>query len=254
MLILISTLVFWISNPKSIFGQIWVKNSNCRKTGTYGFLENVDSYSDISFLNFRPLIRFWVNLGRNNQSCPFYLKIGTHSILEELIPYQELDFWNFDSRIHFWVSLDQKNIPCLLLFETLFLLILYSKLDLHSFAPFYARFWKYEVHFYFIVDIYIYIYIYMYIYIYIMLIHIYIHITVYIDIYIYIYTYIYHSCHSVPFWQFWGFFGFWIWCPFSTYSNNLRKLYPFSYFLMKDKSKETHQLITNYVHNKWVAN
>ena len=56
MLILIPTLVFWIFNPKSIFGQIWIKKSklsilpeNCHTW----YLEDAYSYSDISFLNFK---------------------------------------------------------------------------------------------------------------------------------------------------------------------------------------------------------
>ena len=52
MLNLIPTLVFWICNPKSIFGQIWTKKV----------------------------------------SCPFRLKIGTHSISRMLIHIPSLIF------------------------------------------------------------------------------------------------------------------------------------------------------------------
>ena len=56
MLILIPTLVVWISKPKSIFGQILAK-----KVGVVRFAENwhtdyledADSYFDISFLKFQ---------------------------------------------------------------------------------------------------------------------------------------------------------------------------------------------------------
>ena len=61
MLILIPTLVFWIANPKSIFGQIWTEKvkvvcfawnlANLHIHTQY--LEDVDSYSDISFLKFQ---------------------------------------------------------------------------------------------------------------------------------------------------------------------------------------------------------
>ena len=37
------------------------------------YLQDGDSYFGISFLNFQPLIHFWVNLGRKSQSCPFCL-------------------------------------------------------------------------------------------------------------------------------------------------------------------------------------
>ena len=55
-LILISTLVFWIYNPKSILGQIWAKKSklsDLHENWHLRFLEDADSYSDISFLNFK---------------------------------------------------------------------------------------------------------------------------------------------------------------------------------------------------------
>ena len=61
MLILIPTLVFWIANPKSIFGQIWTEKvkvvcfawnlANLHIHTQY--LEDVDSYSDISFLKYQ---------------------------------------------------------------------------------------------------------------------------------------------------------------------------------------------------------
>ena len=48
-------------------------------------LEDADSYSDISFLNFQPKIHFWANVCQKSQNCPFCLKIGTQSILRMLI-------------------------------------------------------------------------------------------------------------------------------------------------------------------------
>ena len=60
MLILIRTVAFWIPNPKSIFGQIWTEKvkvvcfawnlANLHIHTQY--LEDVDSYFDISFLKF----------------------------------------------------------------------------------------------------------------------------------------------------------------------------------------------------------
>ena len=43
------------------------------------YLEDTDFYSDISFLNFQSFIHFWANLGRKSQSCSFCLKIGTYT-------------------------------------------------------------------------------------------------------------------------------------------------------------------------------
>ena len=54
MLILIPTLVFWISNPNSLFGQIWakkVKYVSIENWQTW-YIEDADSYSNISFMNF----------------------------------------------------------------------------------------------------------------------------------------------------------------------------------------------------------
>ena len=79
MLILIPTLVFWISNP-------------------------------ISFPFFK--FPFWANLRQKSQSCPFKLKIGTHGILEMQIPNLDLYFWNSVPKIHFWANLGQKSQSC----------------------------------------------------------------------------------------------------------------------------------------------
>ena len=61
-MILIPKLVFWISYPKSIFGEIWSAKVKAiyfafKLTHTYAhththteYLENADSYSEISFL------------------------------------------------------------------------------------------------------------------------------------------------------------------------------------------------------------
>ena len=77
MLILIATLVFWISNPKSIFGQIWaglmhyLKDADSQylkdariHTASQGcnisrmqeyiqYLKDADSYFDANFLKFQ---------------------------------------------------------------------------------------------------------------------------------------------------------------------------------------------------------
>ena len=61
MLILIPTIFFWIVNPKSIFGQIWAEKVKAvcfawKLAYTHihtQYLEDVDSYFDISFLKFQ---------------------------------------------------------------------------------------------------------------------------------------------------------------------------------------------------------
>ena len=123
-LILVPTLVFWISKPKSIFVQIWTKkvkvvqfgwklahkvswqcwllfqhyvfqfptlNPFLEKLGPKNwkwfiltehwhtwYIEDVDCYSDNSFLNCYPYTRLWTNLGWKSENCLFCLKIGAH--------------------------------------------------------------------------------------------------------------------------------------------------------------------------------
>ena len=93
MLIFIPTLVFWISNPKSIFGEIWAKkfkvvrfvwklahtvSRECRFLFQHQFsdirnlsLENADFYSNISFLKFQTKSFFLANLSRKSQILYF---------------------------------------------------------------------------------------------------------------------------------------------------------------------------------------
>ena len=54
-------------------------------------------------------IHFWENLGQENQSCLFCLKIGTQSTSKVLILISTLVFWNFQLKIHFWANLGQKS-------------------------------------------------------------------------------------------------------------------------------------------------
>ena len=134
MLILIPTLVFWISNPNFLFGQIWAKKVKvvrfnwklthmvswkCRfripnlgqkiknwpfwlKIGIYGILQVLIPNPDLDFWNSDPKFHFWANLSRKSQSCPFFLKIGTHGLLTMLIFVPTLVFWISDSKSVFW--------------------------------------------------------------------------------------------------------------------------------------------------------
>ena len=88
MLIFIPTLVFWISNLKSILGKIWtkkVKSFVLPENWYTCYLKVADSCSNISFLNFKTLIHFWANLDQKTQSCPVWLKIGKQSVTTMLI-------------------------------------------------------------------------------------------------------------------------------------------------------------------------
>ena len=77
---------FGPQNP--IFGQIWAKKpklSVLPENWHTESLEDADSYSLISFLNFLPEVYFGANLGRKSQSCLFCPKIGIWDILRMLI-------------------------------------------------------------------------------------------------------------------------------------------------------------------------
>ena len=79
----------------SFLGKFGPKMSNLSvlsKNWHTCYLEDADSYSDISFLNFQPKTCIWVNLGQENQRCPFCLKIGKHGILRMLILIPTLIF------------------------------------------------------------------------------------------------------------------------------------------------------------------
>ena len=58
----------------------------------------VDSYSNITFLSFQPLIFFWTNLSRKTLSCSFWLKIGTPGISRMLILMPTIVFWIANSK------------------------------------------------------------------------------------------------------------------------------------------------------------
>ena len=90
MLILILTLVFWISNPNFLFGQIWAKKV---KVLCFDWKLAHMVSGKCRFRIFDPKIQFWANLGPKSQSCLFYLKIGTHAISRFLILVPILVFW-----------------------------------------------------------------------------------------------------------------------------------------------------------------
>ena len=115
MLILISTLVFWISNPKSIFRQIWakkVKVVRLPENWHTWYLEDAHSYFSISFLHFQPKNHFWANFGQKSQSCLFCLNIGTHGILRILTVISTLVFWISKPKFLFLANLGRKSQSC----------------------------------------------------------------------------------------------------------------------------------------------
>ena len=88
MLILIPTLVFWFPNPKSIFGEIWVKKVKVVQFGwklTHMVSRRCWFLFRHYFSLFPTLNPFLDKLGREIQSCLFWLKIGTHGISRMLI-------------------------------------------------------------------------------------------------------------------------------------------------------------------------
>ena len=114
-LILIPTLVFWISNPKSIFGQIWAKKVKVvyfdwklahRVSRRFWFLFR--HY----FSQFPSLNPFLANLGRKIQSCPFCLKIGKHGIPRMMILISTLVFWISKPKFIFGQNWAKKSQNC----------------------------------------------------------------------------------------------------------------------------------------------
>ena len=110
MLILIPTLVFWISKPNPFLGKFGPKKSKLSILAENGteYLDDADSYSDINLINFQPWIHFWANLGRRIQSCRFWLKIGTRVISRILILISILVFWISKSKSIFGQSYAQE--------------------------------------------------------------------------------------------------------------------------------------------------
>ena len=96
MLILIPTLVFWFPNPKSIFGEIWVKKVKVVQFGwklTHMVSRRCWFLFRHYFSLFPTLNPFLDKLGREIQSCLFWLKIGTHGISRMLILIPTIFFW-----------------------------------------------------------------------------------------------------------------------------------------------------------------
>ena len=145
MLILILTLIFWISNPKSILRQIWVKKVKilmfrilCEFVILYKkvkvvrfawrlgvFLEDYDSYSNIRFLDFQSWVSFSGNLVWKSQRYLFSLKIDTHththtqreSNSRMLILTLELVFWNSKPISTFFGKFESKKLNSQLCLE-----------------------------------------------------------------------------------------------------------------------------------------
>ena len=110
MLILISTLIFWIFNSKSIFGEIWAKKSqSCTfflKNWHTCYLEDADSYAIIIFLNFQPEIHFYANLDQKKSKLSVLPENWHTWYLEDADSYSDISFLNFQLYIHFWGDLD----------------------------------------------------------------------------------------------------------------------------------------------------
>ena len=94
MLILIPTLIFWISNPKSIFGQIWAKISKVASFA--GKLAHMVSRG------------YWFLLQRYFSEFPalnpFMGEIGLKNYIFDILT-PKFFFSNSDPKSHFWASL-----------------------------------------------------------------------------------------------------------------------------------------------------
>ena len=84
-LILILTLVFWISfigKPKFIYWQIWAEKVKVLNID-WKFAHRVPRQCRLLFRHyfsqFPTQINFWANLGWKSQSCLFFQKIGTRT-------------------------------------------------------------------------------------------------------------------------------------------------------------------------------
>ena len=78
-LIVIRTLVFWISNQKSILGKFGPKKSKLSAFSEYWhtwYLDDADSYFNICSLNFKPKTDFWPNLGQKSKFVHFVWKLA----------------------------------------------------------------------------------------------------------------------------------------------------------------------------------
>ena len=106
MVILIPTSVFWISDPKSIFGQMWTKKVKFVQFGwklVHRVSRHVDCYSDISFLNCQPWIYFLGKFGLKKSKMfvspeNWHTRTCTRSISKMLILLSVLVFSNFKTK------------------------------------------------------------------------------------------------------------------------------------------------------------
>ena len=90
-MIFIPKLVFWIFNPKSVFGEICSEKvkASCfagklARTHTHihtQYFEDADSYFEIRFLKFQTYIHFLDKFESKKLNSPLCLEAGTQSIL-----------------------------------------------------------------------------------------------------------------------------------------------------------------------------
>ena len=109
-MILIPTLVFWISDPKSIFSENWSEKVKAicftwklarththtpthTHTHTHSHnLEDADSYFQISFLKFQTYIHFLGKFELKKLNSPLYLENGIQTVLR---------MWLYGYRVRF---------------------------------------------------------------------------------------------------------------------------------------------------------
>ena len=106
MLILIPTLVFWISNPKSIFGQIWAKKVKVvRFTWKLAHMVSSEWFLFQHYFSEFPTLSLFLGIfWPKSQSCLFCLKTGMHGILSILLLIPKLIFSTSKPRFIFGQS------------------------------------------------------------------------------------------------------------------------------------------------------
>ena len=120
MLILISTLVLWISNTEFIFGQIWTEELKVVQFG-WKLAHRVPGRCWFIFWNY--FSQFWnLNLFLDKfwqkNSKLFIFTENWHTWYEDADSYSYNSFLNCQPKIRFWANLYWKSQSCLFCLKT----------------------------------------------------------------------------------------------------------------------------------------
>ena len=116
MLILVPTLVFWISNPNFLFGQIWAKTVKvvCFKWKLTHIISRGCWFLlfQHQFYDFPTLNSFLGKFGPKKLKLFILPKSWLTWYLEDADSYVNICFFNFKRNTNFWPNLDQKSQIC----------------------------------------------------------------------------------------------------------------------------------------------